>query len=123
MGYPAERVSGGQPYRGENTLVIKGQVTSIDQVSTAPQVEVGLGAGHSDVKTYTQLYDFQRCSLGLLNQFTTDARSGTSPARPRPNGLPSRLRNGSTPSFKIEAGGQPYLRSNPRQLLNEKEVL
>jgi hypothetical protein len=79
MGYPAERVSGVPPYRGDNVLVIEGQITSVDQGSKAARVVVGLGAGHSDVKTYTQIYDLQRRGRRLLEQFTTDARSGYKP--------------------------------------------
>jgi hypothetical protein len=79
IGYPAERVSGVPPYRGDNVLVIEGQITSVDQGSKAARVVVGLGAGHSDVKTYTQIYDLQRRSRRLLEQFTTDARSGYKP--------------------------------------------
>jgi hypothetical protein len=30
MGYPAERVSGAPPHRGDNTLVIEGQITSVN---------------------------------------------------------------------------------------------
>ncbi len=79
MGYPAERVSGVPPYRGDNVLVIEGQITSVDQGSKAARVVVGLGAGHSDVKTYTQIYDLQHRGRRLLEQFTTDARSGYKP--------------------------------------------
>lgn len=79
MGYPAERVSGVPSYRGDNVLVIEGQLTSVDQGSRAARVVVGLGAGHSDVKAYTQLYDVQRSSRRLVEQFTTDARSGYKP--------------------------------------------
>ncbi len=79
MGYPAERVSGMSPYRGDNVLVIEGQITSVDQGSRAARVVVGLGAGHSDVKTFTQLYDLQQYGRRLVEQFTTDARSGYKP--------------------------------------------
>lgn len=79
MGYPAERVSGVPPYRGDNVLMIEGQLTSVNQGSRAARVVVGLGAGHSDVKTYTQIYDLQRQGRRLVEQFSTDARSGFKP--------------------------------------------
>jgi hypothetical protein len=79
MGYPAERVSGVPPYRGDNVLVIEGQLTSVDQGNRAARVMIGLGAGHSDVKTYTQLYDLQRRGRLLVEEFVTDARSGYKP--------------------------------------------
>jgi len=79
LGYSAERVSGVPPYRGDNVLVIEGQLTSVDQGSRAARVAIGLGAGHSDVRTYTQLYDLQRRNRRLLEQFVTDARSGYKP--------------------------------------------
>ena len=79
MGYPAERVSGIPPYRGDSMLVIEGQLTSVNQGSRAQRVVIGLGAGSSDVKAYTQLYDIQRNGRRVLEQFTTDARSGYKP--------------------------------------------
>ncbi|MGD9950713.1 MAG: DUF4410 domain-containing protein [Desulfobulbus sp.] len=79
MGYPAERVSGRPPYRGDNVLVIEGQITSVDQGSRAARVVIGLGAGHSDVKTSTQLYELQRHGRRFVEQFTTDARSSYKP--------------------------------------------
>ena len=87
LGYPAERVSGAPPYRGDNTLVIEGQITSVDQGSRAARVVVGLGAGHSDVKTYTQIYDLQRRGRRLIEQFTTDARSGYKPGMAETEGV------------------------------------
>ena len=79
LGYPAERASGAPAYRGDNVLVIEGQITSVDQGSKAARVVIGLGTGHSDVKTYTQIYDLQRRGRRLIEQFTTDARSGYKP--------------------------------------------
>jgi len=79
LGYPAQRESGTPPHHGDNVVVIEGQITSVDQGSRAERVTIGLGAGHSDVKTNTQLYDLQPQGRRLLEQFTTDARSGYKP--------------------------------------------
>lgn len=79
MGYPAYRSSGMPADRGDKVLVIEGQLTSVNQGSRAERVVIGLGAGHSDVKTYTQIYDLQPQGRKLLEQFTTDARSSYKP--------------------------------------------
>jgi len=79
IGYPAQRAAGVPAYRGDNVLVVEGQITSVNQGNRAERVVVGLGLGHSDVKTFTQIYDLQRRGRRLVEQFSTDAKSGYKP--------------------------------------------
>jgi hypothetical protein len=79
MGYPADRASDIPGYSGGNVIVVEGQLTSVNQGSQAARVVIGLGVGHSDVKTFTQVYDLQPYGRRLVEQFSTDARSGYKP--------------------------------------------
>jgi hypothetical protein len=79
LGYPADRAAGSPGGRGGNVLVIEGQITSVNQGNQAARVVIGLGVGHSDVKTFTQAYDLQPYGRRLIEQFSTDARSGFKP--------------------------------------------
>lgn len=55
MGYPTDRASGIPGYSGGNVIAVEGQLTSVNQGSQAARVVIGLGVGHSDVKTFTQV--------------------------------------------------------------------
>jgi hypothetical protein len=79
MGYPADRASGIPGYGAGNVLLVEGQLTSVNQGNRAARVVIGLGVGHSDVKTFTQIYDLQPYGRRLVEQFSTDARSGFKP--------------------------------------------
>lgn len=79
LGYPADRAAGRPGDRGGNVLVIEGQLTSVNQGNQAARVVIGLGVGHTDVKTFTQVYDLQPYGRRLIEQFSTDARSGFKP--------------------------------------------
>jgi hypothetical protein len=87
MGYPAERASGIPGYGAENVILIEGQITSVNQGSRAARVVIGLGVGHSDVKTFTQIYDLQPSGRRLVEQFSTDARSGYKPGMAETEGV------------------------------------
>ena len=78
LGYPAERAVPGQPPVG-NVIEIKGHIISIDQGNRAERVAIGLGVGRSDVKTMIQVYDLQPSGRRLVEEFTTDAKSGYKP--------------------------------------------
>jgi len=91
MGYPVQRASGMPASQGDKVLVIEGQLTSVDQGSRAERVTIGLGAGHSDVKTHTQLYYLQPDGRRLVEQFTTDARSGYKPGMAETEGASAAL--------------------------------
>jgi hypothetical protein len=79
LGYPAERAAEPPGYGATNAIVIEGQLTSVNQGNRAARVVIGLGVGHSDVKTFTQVYDIQPYGRRLVEQFSTDARSGFKP--------------------------------------------
>jgi len=91
MGYPVFRASGPVETRGDKVVVIEGQLTSVNQGSRAERVVIGLGAGHSDVKTYTQVYDLQPAGRKLLEQFTTNARSSYKPGMAETEGASAAL--------------------------------
>jgi len=78
LGYPAERAST-LPSGGENLVLIEGQIVSIDEGSRAERVIIGLGAGRTDVKTMTQVYEYSPTGRSLIIEFDTDAKSGFKP--------------------------------------------
>ena len=87
MGYPADRASGIPGYDAGKVLLVEGQLTSVNQGNRAARVVIGLGVGHSDVKTFTQIYDLQPYGRRLVEQFTTDARSGYKPGMAETEGV------------------------------------
>ncbi|HEY5975390.1 MAG TPA: DUF4410 domain-containing protein, partial [Geobacteraceae bacterium] len=78
LGYPAARASGTAPGAAK-VLLIEGQIFSIDEGNRAERVAIGLGAGRSDVKTYTQIYEMLPSGRKLVEQLQTDAKSGYKP--------------------------------------------
>ena len=87
LGYPADRASGIPGFGLRDVLVIEGQITSVNQGNRAERVVIGLGLGHSDVKTFTQVYDIQPSGRVLVEQFSTDARSGYKPGMAETEGV------------------------------------
>ena len=87
LGYSAERAAGVPGHGMSNVIVIEGQFLSIDEGNRAERVVVGLGAGRSDVKTYTQVYDIQPTGRRLVEQFQTDAKSGYKPGMAETEGV------------------------------------
>jgi hypothetical protein len=79
LGYPANRASIRPPAGEANVLLIEGQIYSIDEGNRAERVVIGLGAGRTDVKAYTQIYFLRRSGKFLVEQLQTDAKSGYKP--------------------------------------------
>jgi hypothetical protein len=78
LGLPASRASGPPPAAG-NTLEIKGQFVSVDEGNQTERVVIGLGLGRTDVKTLTQVYDYQGGKSTLVSQCGINAASGRKP--------------------------------------------
>jgi hypothetical protein len=78
IGVPAMRAYGRPSTKG-NAIEIEGQFLSVDQGNRTERVVIGLGAGRSDVKTLTQVYDARFGSRMLVDEFDTDAKSGYKP--------------------------------------------
>jgi len=80
LGLPVQRASGTKPSSG-NILEISGQFISIsiDQGNRTERVVVGFGAGRTDVKAKTQVFDARGGQRKLMAQFETDAKSGYKP--------------------------------------------
>ena len=79
LGYPANRASGPPPAGEAKVLLIEGQIYSIDEGNRAERVVIGLGAGRTDVKTSTQVFDLGPSGKILVEQLQTDAKSGYKP--------------------------------------------
>ncbi|MGD9508512.1 MAG: DUF4410 domain-containing protein, partial [Geminicoccaceae bacterium] len=60
-------------------LVVSGQFVSIDQGDRTERVAVGLGAGRSDVRVRTQLFEATRNGRSLVDEIEVDAKSGLAP--------------------------------------------
>jgi hypothetical protein len=78
MGLPAKRVWGA-PVNTRNTVVIEGQLLSINEGNQAERVAIGLGAGASDVEARTQLFAATPYGLENLETFKTSMKSGYMP--------------------------------------------
>jgi hypothetical protein len=78
LGLPVQRASGTKPSSG-NILEISGQFISIDQGNRTERVVIGLGAGRTDIKAKTQVFDARGGQRKLMAQFETDAKSGYKP--------------------------------------------
>jgi hypothetical protein len=87
LGYPAERATGEVPPGLVNVLLIRGQIFSIDEGNRAERVVFGLGAGRSDVKTVTQIYEVLSTGRKFVEQLQTDAKSGFKPGMLETEGL------------------------------------
>jgi len=78
FGLPAER-SAGLPSGSGNTLLIHGQLVSIDQGNRTERVVIGLGAGRTDVKAHVQVYEMTAEGKRKVEQMQADAKSGRKP--------------------------------------------
>jgi len=78
IGVPAQRARG-VPTTTGNSVEIEGQFLSLDQGNRTERVVIGLGAGRTDVKTLTQVYDARFGTRMLVQEFDTDAKSGYKP--------------------------------------------
>jgi hypothetical protein len=78
IGVPATRASRVPSTMG-NSIQIEGQFLSVDEGNRTERVVIGLGAGRTDVKTLTQVYDARFGSRMLVEEFDTDAKSGYKP--------------------------------------------
>jgi hypothetical protein len=79
LGLPAELAEGEPTLDGRPTLVIDGQIFSIDEGSRTKRVVIGLGAGRSDVRTSVQVYEILLAARRVVDQFEVDAKSGSTP--------------------------------------------
>jgi len=79
LGLPAELATGPVPAASSSTLVISGQLLSIDEGNRAERVVIGLGAGRSEVRTSVQVAELFPEGRRLVDQFEIDAKSGRKP--------------------------------------------
>jgi hypothetical protein len=79
LGLPAELAEGEPTLDGRPTLVIDGQIFSIDEGSRTARVAIGLGAGRSDVRTAVQVHEILLGARRTVDQFEVDAKSGSTP--------------------------------------------
>ncbi len=77
LGLQAERGNTVPP--GQSGLLIKGQFVSIDEGNRTERLIVGLGAGRSDVRVHTQVYQVTPSGRQLVDQIEVDAKSGLTP--------------------------------------------
>jgi len=78
IGVPAMRAYA-RPSTMGNAVELEGQFLSVDEGNRTERVVIGLGAGRTDVKTLTQVYDARSGSRMLVEEFDTDAKSGYKP--------------------------------------------
>ena len=78
LGLPARRAFGA-PRSFVNTMVVEGQIASINEGNQAERVAIGLGAGASDVECRVQLYTTNPGGLEVVETFTTSMKSGYMP--------------------------------------------
>jgi len=78
IGVPATRAYA-RPSTMGNAIEIEGQFLSVDEGNRTERVVIGLGAGRTDVKTLTQVYDARYGTRMLVQEFDTNAKSGYKP--------------------------------------------
>ena len=79
LGIPAEPARMASPVAGP-TLSIEGQIVSIDEGNKAKRLVIGLGAGASEVRTLTQVYETTSADgHHLIEDFYTTAKSSRKP--------------------------------------------
>jgi hypothetical protein len=78
MGLPAEHAYGA-PRNWMNSVLVEGQLLSVDQGNRTARLVIGLGAGHSDVDSEVQVYATGERGLQKLAEFSANARSGYKP--------------------------------------------
>jgi hypothetical protein len=78
MGLPAQRAVGA-PSAWSDSLVVEGQILSIDQGNRTERVVIGLGTGRSDVETHVQVYAARPGGLERIQEFATTAKSSIKP--------------------------------------------
>ena len=79
LGLPAEMGYGPPNPGAGSVLVVDGQFISIDEGSRAARMVIGLGAGHSTVRTAVQVLEMYAEGRRVVDQFEIDARSGYKP--------------------------------------------
>jgi hypothetical protein len=77
-GLPAQRALG-WPARQGNTLMIKGQFTSIDEGNRTERVLIGFGTGRTSVQANVQLYELTPEGSHTVETLRADSRSGYKP--------------------------------------------
>ncbi len=78
LGFPAQR-GAGLPAGYTTGLAITGQFIGVDQGNRAERVAIGLGAGRSDVRVRTQVFDVGPSGRSLADEIEVDAKSGLQP--------------------------------------------
>jgi len=77
-GFVAERALG-WPARTGSTLMVKGQIVSIDEGNRTERVLIGLGTGRTSVQANVQLYDLTAEGMRRVDTLRADAKSGYKP--------------------------------------------
>ena len=78
QGLPAQRASGAPPTYG-NSVLIEGQLVSIDQGNRTARMVIGLGAGRSDVEAHVQVYQHAEGGEQTLQKIDVSAKGGRTP--------------------------------------------
>jgi Domain of unknown function (DUF4410) len=78
MGLHAERGSA-VPVDTPTSLLIKGQLVSIDEGNRTERVVIGLGAGRSDVRAQVQVYEVTASGQRVIDTIEVDGKSGLTP--------------------------------------------
>jgi hypothetical protein len=77
-GFFTERALG-WPARTGSTLLVKGQLVSIDEGNRTERVLIGLGTGRTSVQANVQVYDLTPQGMRTIDTLRADAKSGYKP--------------------------------------------
>ena len=104
-GIPAERIAGDvAPARG-NTVLIEGQVVSVDEGNKTRRTLIGLGAGRSSVTADAQLFYREGAAAPrLLESFESSADSGHAPGAAETMGVGAAAGSGIAASAAARTG-------------------
>jgi Domain of unknown function (DUF4410) len=125
LGLRAEPAAAASPVEGP-TLSIEGQILSINEGNKTRRLIIGFGAGASEVRTLTQVYETTGGEYRLVDDFYTTAKSSRKPGvgpmggsrRQRGCGGGDRSRERTLPD-----GGGRHSARGPRDREGSREVL
>ncbi|MCP4327131.1 MAG: DUF4410 domain-containing protein [Alphaproteobacteria bacterium] len=102
MGLSAKRASGLPPFGG-TTLVVRGQLLSIDEGNRTERTIIGLGAGRTDVEAAVQVFQLTYGEPQEVEQLKVESESGDKPGAAEMGGVGA-LTGRLATSLAISAG-------------------
>ncbi|HUJ78686.1 MAG TPA: DUF4410 domain-containing protein [Nitrospiria bacterium] len=108
-GFPVERALGLPKRKNGRTLLVKGQLFSIDEGNSTERIVIGLGAGRTSVRARVQLYDLTPEGMKKVEAMRGEAEGLAQPGMAETMGvgaIAGHLLVSTLVSGTMEAGGE-----------------